>query len=110
MSRNAARSEDLFQDIQGVSTRAAELKIKSQTDALKQFVFSQSAFYILLGMIVFVVPLFSATLGGSMVKITTAILFVIGAISSVVTSIPMLAAANAAAENISVLEGALQGV
>jgi putative ATP-binding cassette transporter len=107
---NAARSEDLFQDIQGVSTRAAELKIKSQTDALKQFVFSQSAFYILLGMIVFVVPLFSATLGGSMVKITTAILFVIGAISSVVTSIPMLAAANAAAENISVLEGALQGV
>ncbi len=106
---NASRSEDLFQDIEGVSTTAAELKIKSQVDGLKQFVFSQSAFYVLIGAVVFVVPSFSETLGASMLKTTTALLFVIGAISSVVQSIPMLAAASAAAENITALEGILQG-
>jgi cyclic peptide transporter len=105
---NSQRSEDLYHDIEGVSTTAAEFKIRSQTDALRQFVFSQSAFYILIGTIVFVVPSFSSTIGGSMIKTTTALLFVIGAISSVVQSIPMLAAANAAAENIAALEETLQ--
>src|SRR3954471_5640834 len=106
---NTPRSQDLYQDIQEVSTTAAELKIKSQVDGLNQFVFSQFAFYILVGAVVFVVPSFSETIGGSMVKTTTALLFVIGAISSVVQSIPMLAAAGAAAENIQNIETMLQG-
>jgi putative ATP-binding cassette transporter len=92
-----------------VSTTAAELKIKSQVDGLNQFIFSQIAFYVLIGGVVFVVPSFSETMGPSMVKTTTALLFVIGAISSVVQSIPMLAAASAAAENITKIEEMLQG-
>src|SRR5262249_47015876 len=96
---NRARSDDLFRDINSVSTSAALLKIKSHVAGLKQFTFSQASFYILLGTIVFVVPSISQTLGGSMVKTTTALLFIIGAISSVVQSIPMMMTANASAEN-----------
>jgi putative ATP-binding cassette transporter len=104
---NTPRSEDLFHDIEAVSTTAAELKISSQVEGLNQFVFSQCAFYILVGAVVFVVPSFSETVGPSMVKTTTALLFVIGAITSVVQSIPMLAAANAAAERINDIEAKL---
>lgn len=107
---NRMRSDDLFEDIHEVSTTAALLRIKSHVAGLKQFTFSQSSFYILLGTIVFVIPSFSQTLGGSMAKTTTAILFVIGAISSVVQSIPTMTTANASAENMAKLEDMLKGV
>jgi putative ATP-binding cassette transporter len=107
---NTPRSEDLFHDIEDASDKAAELKIKSHIDSLDQFVFSQVAFYVMIGAVVFVVPSFSDTAGASMVNITTALVFVIGAISSVVQCIPMLGAASAAAEKITELEGMLQNV
>jgi putative ATP-binding cassette transporter len=105
---NRPRSDDLHVDIESSSTTAAELKIKSQVDSLKQFVFSQAAFYVLVGAVVFVVPIFSPGVGNSMVKTATALLFVVGAISSVVQCIPMLASATASAEKINQLEEALQ--
>jgi putative pyoverdin transport system ATP-binding/permease protein len=107
---NTPRSEALFRDIEDVSDKAAELKIKSHIDSLDQFVFSQVAFYVMIGGVVFVVPSFSDTAGASMVSITTALVFVIGAISSVVQCIPMLGAASAAADKITELEGMLQNV
>ena len=106
---NKYRSDDLFNDLSNVSSTAASLKIRNQIDGLQQFIFSQSAFYIMLGAVVFAVPTFSQTFGDSLMKITTALLFIIGSVSSVVQSIPTLANANAAAENIVRLEEALQG-
>jgi putative ATP-binding cassette transporter len=105
---NRARSNDLDGDIRSSSTTAADLKIKAQVDGLRQFVFSQAAFYVLVGAVVFIVPIFSSSVGNSMVKTATALLFVVGAISSVVQCIPMLAAATASAEKISKLEELLQ--
>ena len=106
---NRHRSDDLFDDLSTVSSTAAGLKIRNQIDASRQFIFSQSAFYVMLGAVVFAVPSFSQTFGDSMMKISTALLFIIGSISSVVQSIPTLANANAAAENIVRLEDALHG-
>lgn len=106
---NRGRSDDLFSDTADVSTAAANLKIKTQTDGLKQFVFSQTSFYVVLGAIVFIAPTFSQTLGDSMGKTVTALLFIIGAVTSVVQSIPLLRSANAAAENIERLETSLGG-
>src|SRR5215217_207903 len=87
---NDHRSHDLFCDTIEISTTAAELKIKTQTDGLKQFVFSQASFYVVLGAIVFLAPMFSESLGDSMGKTVTALLFIIGAITSVVQAIPLL--------------------
>jgi putative ATP-binding cassette transporter len=106
---NKYRSDDLFDDLSAVSSTAADLKIRNQIDASRQFIFSQSAFYVMLGAVVFAVPSFSPTFGDSIMKISTALLFIIGSISSVVQSIPTLASANAAAENIVRLEDALRG-
>ena len=56
--------------------------------------------YILLGAVVFVAPQFSAALGAgaSITKVTTALLYVVGAVFGLVQSIPILMNANAAAD------------
>jgi putative ATP-binding cassette transporter len=57
--------------------------------------------------IVFVVPKLSPTYSAQVVKITTAVLFLVGPISGLVGTLPNLAAADAAVENIGALEARL---
>jgi len=61
----------------------------------------------LLATIVFIVPRFTPLYDDVLVKMTAAILFLIGPISALAGSIPVLASANAAAENIYALEAKL---
>jgi ABC-type siderophore export system fused ATPase/permease subunit len=71
-------------------------------------VFLQSSLYALLGAIVFVVPVLGGTLGGaSIAKTVTALVFIVGACFGLVQSIPIVTAANAAADSIDRLEGQL---
>jgi putative ATP-binding cassette transporter len=106
---NSARSDDLFDDAFEVSRNAANIKIRSQTETFRQIVSAQSYMYILLGAVVFVAPRFSESLGGaSITKVTTALLYVVGACFGLVQSIPILLNANAAADRIAQLDAALQ--
>lgn len=106
---NRSRSAELFDDAVAVSRNAANIKIRSQSETFKQIASAQGYMYILLGSIVFVAPQFSDTLGGaSIAKITTALLYVIGAVFALVQSIPVLMNANAAADRIVQLEATLR--
>ena len=105
---NRWRSEHLFDDIVEVSRTAANIKIRTESETLKRLVFSQSAMFVLLGAIVFVVPTFSDAGGDSITKTTTALLFVVGACFGLVQTIPVLTAANAAADNLERLEAELR--
>jgi cyclic peptide transporter len=105
---NRARSDDLFDDVVEVSRTAANIKIRTQSEMFKRLVFSQSSIYILLGAIVFVAPVLADTQAATIAKATTATLFVVGACFGLVQSIPILTAANAAADNIERLEARLQ--
>jgi putative pyoverdin transport system ATP-binding/permease protein len=105
---NRWRSEHLFDDIVEVSRTAANIKIRTESETLKRLVFSQSAMFVLLGAIVFVVPTFSDAGGDSITKTTTALLFVVGACFGLVQTIPVLTAANAAADNLERLETELR--
>jgi putative pyoverdin transport system ATP-binding/permease protein len=104
---NKARSDDLFDDIVEVSRTAANIKIRTQSETFKRVVFSQSSVYILLGAIVFVAPVLADVQPETIAKTTTATLFVVGACFGFVQSIPILTAANAAADNIERLEARL---
>ena len=105
---NSPRSEDLYGDIVEVSRTAANIKIRTQAETFRRMVLLQSSMYAMLGAIVFVVPVLSDTLGGaSITKTVTALVFVIGACFGLVQSIPVLSAANAAADNIERLEARL---
>jgi putative ATP-binding cassette transporter len=106
---NSARSDDLFDDIVEVSRAAANIKIRAQSETFLRMVFLQSSLYALLGAIVFVVPMLSGTLAGaSIAKTVTALVFIVGACFGLVQSIPIVTAANAAAESIERLEAKLQ--
>jgi cyclic peptide transporter len=106
---NSARSADLFDDAADVSRAAANIKIRAQAETFRQIVSAQSNMYILLAAVVFVAPRFSETLGGAPItKVTTALLFVIGAFFGLVQSIPILMNANAAADRMDQLEADLK--
>src|ERR1700730_15825085 len=106
---NSARRAELFEDAAEVSKTAANIKIRTQAETFKMIVNSQISMYILLGVVVFVAPNLSDTLGGASIsKATTALLFVVGACFGLVQSIPILLNANAAATRIARLEQALQ--
>jgi putative pyoverdin transport system ATP-binding/permease protein len=106
---NSARSADLFDDAVEVSRSAANIKIRSQSETYKRIVSAQSSLYVALGAVVFVAPRFTTSLGGAPItKTTTALLFVVGACFGMVQTIPVLIAANAAADRINQLEAALQ--
>jgi cyclic peptide transporter len=105
---NSSRSEDLYSDIDEVSRTAANIKIRTQAETFRRMVLLQSSMYAMLGAIVFVVPVFSGTLGGASIsKTVTALVFVMGTCFGLVQMIPILSAANAAADNIGRLEARL---
>jgi putative pyoverdin transport system ATP-binding/permease protein len=102
---NSGRSTDLFDDAIEVSREAANIKIRTQAETFRLIASSQAYMYLLLAAVVFVTPLFSASLAGaSITKTTTALLFVIGAFFGLVQSIPILMNANAAADRLAKFE------
>jgi putative ATP-binding cassette transporter len=105
---NSARSDALFDDILEVSRAAANIKIRAQSETFKRMVFLQSALYALLGAIAFAVPTFSGAIGAeSVTKTITALVFVVGTCFGLVQAIPIVSAANTAADNIERLEARL---
>jgi cyclic peptide transporter len=105
---NTARSDALFDDILEVSRAAANIKIRAQSETFKRMVFLQSALYALLGTIAFAVPTFSGAIGAeSVTKTITALVFVVGTCFGLVQAIPIMSAANTAADNIERLEARL---
>jgi putative pyoverdin transport system ATP-binding/permease protein len=107
---NRARSDGLFDDVVEVSRKAANIKILTQSETFKRLVFAQSSMYVLLGAMVFAVPTLSDTQGSNIAKTTTALMFVVGACFGLVQTIPVLTAANAAADNIERLETRLRAI
>jgi putative ATP-binding cassette transporter len=107
---NKARSDDLFYDVLEVSRNAANIKMRAQSESFKQLVFYQSAMYLLLAAIVFAVPTFTETKGGAITKVVPALMFVVGVFMGVVQTIPILRAADAAADNIERLEARLRAI
>ena len=107
---NRTRSDDLFDDVVEVSRKAANIKILTQSETFKRLVFAQSSMYVLLGAMVFAVPTLSDTQGSNIAKTTTALMFVVGACFGLVQTIPVLTAANAAADNIERLETRLRAI
>ena len=106
---NSARSEALYQDVIEVSRSAANIKIRTQSETYKRMILLQSSLYTLLGAVVFVVPAVTETPGqGAITKTVTALVFIVAACFGLVQSIPIVAAANAAADKIDQIETRLR--
>jgi putative pyoverdin transport system ATP-binding/permease protein len=92
-------------EIQIEKARAVELeKVTAGRSTTTIIVFSQVWFYILLGVIIFVLPSLGNTPVDNVVKLTTAILFIIGPIEMLIGSLPNYMKTNVAISRLNELE------
>ncbi|MFD1627378.1 cyclic peptide export ABC transporter [Azospirillum griseum] len=104
---NSARSADLNATFAGVSATTTAARNEVHLHGWQQFVFGETAFNMMLGVIVFVVPNYSSTFGQEVVKVTAAILFMASAVFGLMQSMAVMAAADSAARRMIELEGQL---
>ncbi|MBD1582665.1 cyclic peptide export ABC transporter [Pseudoalteromonas sp. S16_S37] len=105
---SSPRADDLENEFIADSTRAKNAKTTTQTLFATDFVLSQITFFAATGAMVFIVPLLSNVYTDVVIKVTTASLFLIGPITSIVGGIPIYTTASEAANNVLELENELK--
>lgn len=105
---NSARGDELIEWIDRYSHQAAEIKALALRLYANDFILSQATFFLLTATMVFLVPMFGGADAQVVLKTTTATLFLVGPVSSIITTIPLMARARAAIEKILELEARLQ--
>jgi putative pyoverdin transport system ATP-binding/permease protein len=98
------RGEDIRQDINNISIEARDNSITTKVMYSNAYIFAQTFFYVLIGIMVFILPRFFEIYTESVIQITAVILFIIGPLSSVVAGIPAYTRSNIAIQNIHKLE------
>ena len=101
------RSSDLFQHLRAVSVSVERVKTKAGREFSSHMILSQLMFYALLAGIVFLLPRISGEYSETVMKLTAAILFIIGPMGAIVGALPVYSNANVAAQNILDLEATL---
>ncbi len=101
---NRKKSNDLFSDHTEISSGLKGLKIATGYLFSTNMVFSQAFLYTVLGAIVFVLPSLNPGFAKEMISTTTAMLFAIGPLSSLVSMIPQYEQLNLSIRNIKNLE------
>lgn len=104
---NSRRSSAVMQFMQRISNEVKELKITAAKRESINFLFSQTFFYILLGAIIFLLPVLTEPEEGEVMRIVTAVLFIVGPVSAVLVVVPLLSRVNIAIQNIYNLENEL---
>jgi len=104
---NSKKSNHLFRQIKKITASNKRLKILAGKDFNINFLFSQIFFYLLLGVCVFIIPKFIDVYSDVVMKLTAAILFIIGPMNSLVGSVPIFSAASVMLENIDAVEDKL---
>jgi putative ATP-binding cassette transporter len=105
---NSTRSEDLHTQLEQITASVVALKTRTGRLFADHYIFSQTIFYLTLAAIVFVLPRFpGVAISGVEMRVTAALLFIIGPLSSLVGTIPTFSRTNVAVGNITRLEAQL---
>jgi len=102
---NSDKSDDLFEnDIKVNSTAAKTLKTKTEYQFIRNYLFSQTFFYILMACIIFVLPQITDLVPEVIISVMAVILFMIGPLGSIVEAMPLISKADVAVGAIDALE------
>jgi putative ATP-binding cassette transporter len=110
LKMNQKKSDDYFGFFKMLAHEAKELKIKTGIIFIGELMFSQIFFYALLAVIVFIMPRFAQINSALIIRVTAAILFIIGPTNMVVGAIPFFTRANMAVAHLYGLEAQLDAV
>ncbi len=104
---NHRKNDDVFKQAEQISIETEQLKVTASIKFIDVLMSTRVAFYILLPLLIFILPLYSMVSTDIIFKITTATLFIIGPINLITITEPMLARANIALTGIYNLEAEL---
>lgn len=90
--------------VEGISEAVKKLKIKALIPYADNYVYSVVFIYLLIAIIIFILPNLYTNFGDVVIKLTTAVLFIVGPISNVVNMVSLVAQSNISVENIYKLE------
>ena len=101
---NSARSRDLKIWFGAVSSSMTSARNEVHRRGWQQFVFGETGYTLMLGVVVFVVPGYSPSFDVDVVKVTAACLFMASSVFGLMQSMAVMAAAEAAAGRMLALE------
>jgi putative ATP-binding cassette transporter len=101
---NSARSDGLNDWFGGVSASMTAARNETHLRGWQQYVFGETGYTLMLGVVVFVVPVYSSSFGADVIKVTAACLFMAASVFGLMQSTAILAAAESAAERMMALE------
>jgi len=104
---NKAKSDDVYGEFESTATQVREVRNLVMVMFSNNIIFIEMFFLLLLGAIVFVLPVLATSFTGSATKIVAAILFFFGPLSNVVSMVPVLAQVNVTVDNLQRLEATL---
>jgi putative ATP-binding cassette transporter len=107
---NFFRAEELSERVSARSAAVSGQALNAQSVFAGTFVASQVTFFLLTGMMVFILPMFSIVDSVTLAKITAATLFLIGPISNVVGGLSTVQRLNAAADVVQSIFDRLQQI
>jgi len=105
---NRNKNKSVLNNYNKVAKNIKDQRLKTGLSYNVLIVFSQIFFYILLGAVVFILPQIHAEHSEDIIKITAALLFMIGPFNSIMSSIQIFITANSSALNILDLEATLE--
>lgn len=105
---SSSRAGAVLEDVLSVSDRTASFRTIALQSMGVMFIFAQVSFLLLLGTLVFLTPMFGSNYSGTVMESMTTVIFLIGPISGLVGTVPQIAVANSAAENLHNLEKLLE--
>ncbi|ACB75239.1 cyclic peptide export ABC transporter [Opitutus terrae] len=105
---DARKNRDLFDNhLRPLATKVTNLKVETNNSFVTTTLITHSAFYGLLGVIIFLLPRFAQAEGSVVIKISTVILFIFGPMAEVVGVVPYIAKAAVAIRAIETMESKL---
>jgi len=106
---NERRGLDAVGDLAAISCRTRSAKSAIKQRWAREFAAIQLAFYLLVGVMVFVVPMLTTTFHTEAIQATTAAMFMIGPIGTVVQAVPIIGDAEHALVGLYGLKDELRG-
>lgn len=106
----SVRSRALGEAFCELSNDTVAARSEVHRHAWQQFVFGETTFNLMMGFVVFVVPVYAPTVSAELVKISAAILFMATPIFGLMQSLTVLRAAEAAAGRMMALAGELEAL
>lgn len=104
LKMNSNKNDDILNHFKEIAKEGKDLKIITGIRFAVGYMFSETVFYSLIGAIVFIIPQYTEIQVSTLTKLTAAILFIIGPLENIVSTIPVFFKANIAIENINLLK------